>query len=87
MRAKRTATRKSTKQKTEDEGDADWPVDYILDERWIDDKRQLLLRWAGFDASDDSWEPVEHLAGAPELLAAFDAGMDDGFDEEIMDDV
>lgn len=70
----------------EEDDDVDWPVDLILDERWITGKRQLLLRWAGYDASADTWEPVEHLAGAAELLSAFDAAMDDGFDEEMEDD-
>lgn len=57
-----------------------------MDERWIAGKRQLLLRWTGYNADADSWEPVEHLGGAAELLAAFDGAMDDGFDEDIMDD-
>lgn len=58
----------------------------ILDERWVAGKRELLLRWSGYDANADSWEPVEHLAGAADLLSAFDAAMDDGFEEETMDD-
>ncbi|KAH7705344.1 hypothetical protein AAVH_27445 [Aphelenchoides avenae] len=55
-------------------------------EERISSKRELLLRWSGYDANADSWEPVEHLAGAADLLSAFDAAMDDGFEEETMDD-
>lgn len=85
VRAKRTAARSDQNVENEDD-DVDYPVDLILDERWIAGKRQLRLRWTGYDANADSWEPVENLAGAAELLAAFDAGMDDGFDEDTTDD-
>lgn len=85
VRAKRTTARNDTNVETEDD-DADYPVDIILDERWVAGKRQLRLRWEGFGANADSWEPVENLAGAAELLAAFDSGMDDGFDEEFLED-
>ncbi|KAH7728472.1 hypothetical protein AAVH_03783 [Aphelenchoides avenae] len=85
VRAKRTAVLLDTNVDEEND-DAEWPVDFILDERWVEGKRHLLLRWTGYGASADTWEPLEHLAGAAELLAAFDAAMDDGFNEELLDD-
>ena len=30
-----------------------------------------LVRWAGYDASDDTWEPITNLAGCEDLIGAY----------------
>ena len=30
-----------------------------------------LVRWKGFDADDDTWEPEEHLRGCKDLVLRF----------------
>jgi len=34
-------------------------------------KLHYLIKWKGFPTSDSTWEPVEHLKHAPELIANF----------------
>lgn len=34
-------------------------------------KLELLVRWKGYDASEDSWEPEANLANAEELLRSY----------------
>ena len=32
---------------------------------------QWLVKWKGFDAKDNTWEPIEHLAGCEDMIAEF----------------
>src|SRR6266571_6821296 len=34
-------------------------------------KLHYLIKWKGFPTSDSTWEPVEHLKHAPELITDF----------------
>jgi len=34
---------------------------------------QWLVRWVGWTAKDDTWEPIEHLAGCEDMIAEFKA--------------
>ena len=41
----------------------------IVDERWRGRAVEYRIRWRGYDASGDTWEPVEHLlAGRRQLI-------------------
>jgi len=39
----------------------DWPVDSIQGHRRRAGKLEFLVRWKGFDPSEDSWEPWNHF--------------------------
>ncbi|XP_063729249.1 chromobox protein homolog 3-like [Symsagittifera roscoffensis] len=45
-------------------------VESILDKKFVNGEARYLLRWKGYDSSEDTWEPVEHL-GCPALLEEF----------------
>jgi hypothetical protein len=57
----------------DDEGEEIFEAEQILDTkvvgRWR--KRKFLVRWKGYDASHDTWEPVENLSDCQDLLADF----------------
>jgi len=54
-------------------GDEEREVQEILGFRVHYGAPQCLIRWAGKDASGDTWEPVEHLTHCEEALQDFEA--------------
>src|SRR5579863_453962 len=52
------------------DGQPEWEVEEILQERTRCGKKQYLIRWKGYSEAHDSWEPEAYL-NAPELLQAF----------------
>ncbi|KAA1082864.1 hypothetical protein PGT21_017007 [Puccinia graminis f. sp. tritici] len=68
------------KEKDDGEGDDDdddeeeeYEVETIKKHRKIGSKIEYLVGWKGYPSSDDSWEPVEHLVGAVEILKRYQA--------------
>ena len=41
----------------------DFEVEKILNRKKSKGQWQYLVRWAGFDETEDTWEPIENLAG------------------------
>jgi hypothetical protein len=51
---------------------AEYEVEAILGHRLGRRNRlELLVRWKGYDVSEDSWEPEANLANAEELLRSY----------------
>jgi Chromo (CHRromatin Organisation MOdifier) domain len=48
----------------------EYEVEAIIDSKKYKDKVKFRVRWKGFDASDDTWEPEESL-NCPDLIRAF----------------
>ena len=46
-------------------------VQDIIAERQEKGVPKYLVRWEGFGPEDDTWEPIEHLAGAEDYIARF----------------
>ena len=46
-------------------------LSYRLQFRLRAGRPQVLVRWAGQDASGESWEPLENLTDCEEAIAAF----------------
>ena len=43
----------------------------IIAERQEKGVPKYLMRWKGFGPDDNTWEPIEHLAGAEDYIARF----------------
>lgn len=48
----------------------EYEVEAIMDKRTTKGKTKYLIRWRGFDESDDTWEPEETL-NCPDLIRSF----------------
>ena len=55
------------------DGEPEWEVEEVIDHRTRKGVREYLVKWSGWSSSYNQWEPVEHLEGAPEALAAYHA--------------
>jgi transposase InsO family protein len=53
------------------DGEEEWEVDKILDEKRSAGKRYFYIRWKGFSEAHDSWEPESNLLHAREAIATF----------------
>ena len=53
------------------EGEPEFKVKEILDSKVVRGRVQYLVKWKGYDHSDDTWEPQTNLTNANELLQEF----------------
>lgn len=54
-----------------DDGQKEFEVDKILEVHFKKNKKkEFLIRWKGFTAADDTWEPEENL-NCPDLITKF----------------
>ena len=52
------------------EGEEEWEVEQILDERKQGQTQQYLVQWKGYSSAHDSWEPIAGI-NASDLIADF----------------
>ena len=55
------------------ENEEEWEVEAIHGERTRKRKREYLVRWKGYTAENDTWEPESNLKHAKEAIDAFKA--------------
>ena len=58
---------------TTDNGAPEWEVQAVLARRYVKGKKQYLVSWVGYERYEATWEPADHLEGAAELVAEFEA--------------
>ena len=49
-----------------------YEVEHIVAKRMVRGDVQYLIHWKGYDAKDDSWEPLSNLAGMEQDVSAFE---------------
>ena len=54
-----------------EEEQGEYKVEAILQKRRQAGKTQYLIKWEGYDESDNTWEPIENLAGCEDMIADF----------------
>jgi len=55
------------------ESQASWEIEQVCQTQNEGDEIEYLVRWKGWGADDDTWEPPEHLMGSAETIAAWHA--------------
>ena len=51
--------------------DETYEVEKIVAERQTEGGTLYLVKWKGYDGSENTWEPIENLVGAEEALEEF----------------
>ncbi|XP_022905254.1 histone-lysine N-methyltransferase SUV39H2-like isoform X2 [Onthophagus taurus] len=49
----------------------EYVVEEILQHRFKNNHHEFLVKWEGFDVNLSTWEPIEHLEHAPNILKSF----------------
>ena len=62
----------STGEGSEQSVEEDYEVERIVGKRKRGSKVEYRVRWKGYDASDDTWEPLLHLSNATAKVKAFE---------------
>jgi hypothetical protein len=55
------------------EGEVEFEVERVLDERFSKRRKEFLVRWMGCDAAHDTWEPASNMTNCPLLMQAWAA--------------
>ena len=55
------------------DGEEEYEVEKVIDAKQIGKKKKwhYLIKWKGYSASDNSWEPEDNVQGSKELLEEF----------------
>merc|ERR1712107_27893 len=75
--------RKMKKGKKEKKAEAEYEVENVVSKRETDEgKVEYLVKWKWYDASDNTWEPVENLESSQELIDEFEGRTENAAVEE-----
>ena len=55
------------------QGEEEYTVETIITHRGSASRRQFRVCWEGYPPSEDTWEPLSHLAHAKYLVRAYKA--------------
>merc|ERR1712209_272516 len=59
--------------KKKKKAEAEYEVESVVSKRDSEEgKVEYLVKWKGYDASDNTWEPIENLESSQELIDEFE---------------
>ena len=53
------------------DGNEEWEVERILQDKFIRGKQHFLVRWKGYSSAEDTWEPRHNLTHAKQILTDY----------------
>merc|ERR1712223_439924 len=75
--------KKKKKGKKKKKAGAEYEVESVVSKRGTEEgKVEYLVKWKGYDASDNTWEPVENLESSQELIDEFEGRTENAAVEE-----
>ena len=75
--------KKKKKGKKKKKAEAEYEVESIVSKRESDEgKVEYLVKWKGWNASDNTWEPVDNLQSSQELIDEFEGKTEDAEEME-----
>merc|ERR1719370_2487260 len=85
--AKEKPRKKKKKGKKKKKAEAEYEVESVVSKRGTEEgKVEYLVKWKGYDASDNTWEPVENLESSQELIDEFEGRTENAAVEEDVKD-
>ena len=76
--AKKTCPTRTPQTPFEECEEALYSVDKIIGQRWLKGARQYLVRWDGYSAAHDTWEPMDNLVGCAAQIRDFEKQRETG---------
>jgi hypothetical protein len=55
----------------DDDTEQEYEVEQILDDKRVSGKPYYLMKWKGYDTSENTWEPIENLTGCHQLVQQY----------------
>merc|ERR1712203_258181 len=75
--------KKKKKGKKKKKAEAEYEVESVVSKRDTEEgKVEYLVKWKGYDASDNTWEPIENLESSQELIDEFEGRTENAAVEE-----
>merc|ERR1719245_2142056 len=75
--------RKEKKGMKKKKAEAEYEVETVVSKRDTEEgKVEYLVKWKGYDASDNTWEPIENLESSQELIDEFEGRTENAAVEE-----
>merc|ERR1712012_490433 len=75
--------RKKKKGKKKKKAEAEYEVENVVSKRETDEgKVEYLVKWKGWNTSDNTWEPIENLESSQELIDEFEGRTENAAVEE-----
>ena len=60
---------------SDDEEEENYEVERILEKKGVGKKLRYLVKWKGWPEEDNTWEPVDNLTNAKDLIEAFEKNL------------